>query len=229
MAFFFSRGDSFHPGCFYKENFGYFHLTMFLKTYLIILLIFLVGTAFQPADLIKAKWLVLKGGTLHVTGSTNINTFKCIIPDYSIPDTLTCFRPVGKELSIPMTGHVSLTIFSFDCHNNMMTADLRKTLKAKDFPKLNIYFLSLKKFPELKLVQESITGMVNIELAGITKKFEVNYTLYMDDQKVIHLVGTKSINFSDFNITPPRKLGGIIQTRDKLDVEFHLSLKNIAL
>lgn len=185
--------------------------------------------SFLPADNIKVKWLVLKGATLNVAGSTNINTFSCIIPDYSIPDTLICYKNSGKDQSITMTGLVSLPIFSFDCHNNMMTADLRKTLKAKDFPKLIIHFISLRKFPELKTTPENITGMVYIELAGIAKKFEVNYTISMDEQKVIHLVGKRSVNFSDFHITPPRKLGGIIQTKDKLDVEFHLNFKNILL
>jgi len=202
---------------------------MFFKGCLSILLISIAGTSFLPADNIKVKWLVLKGGTLNVAGSTNINTFSCIIPNYSIPDTLICYKNFGKDQSIAMTGLVSLPIFSFDCHNNMMTADLRKTLKAKDFPKLIIHFISLRKFPELKKTPENITGMVYIELAGITKKFEVNYTISMDDQKVIRLIGKRSVSFSDFHITPPRKLGGIIQTKDKLDVEFHLSLKNILL
>jgi hypothetical protein len=202
---------------------------MFFKGYLYILLIAIAGLSFLPADNSKVKWLVLKGGTLNVAGSTNINTFSCIIPDYSIPDTLICYKNKGKDQSIAMTGLVSLPIFSFDCHNNMMTADLRKTLKAKDFPKLIIHFVSLRKFPELKTTPENITGMVYIELAGIAKKFEVNYTISMDEQKVIHLVGKRSVNFSDFHITPPRKLGGIIQTKDKLDVEFHLSLKNITI
>ena len=202
---------------------------MFFKNYLYILLILVAGTSFLQAGHSKVKWLILKGATLNVAGSTNINTFSCIIPDYSIPDTLICYKNPGKELAIAMTGGVSLPIFSFDCHNNMMTADLRKTLKAKEFPKLNIHFISLRKFPELKTIPENITGMVYIELAGISKKFEVNYTISMDEQKVIHLVGKRSVNFSDFHITPPRKLGGIIQTKDKLDVEFHLRLKDILL
>lgn len=202
---------------------------MFFKSYLYILLILVVGTSFVQSDTIKVKWLILKGGTLNVAGSTNINTFSCMIPDYANPDTLTCYRNSGRDQEIAMTGGVSLPIFSFDCHNNMMTADLRKTLKAKEFPKLIIHFISLRKFPELRATPENITGMVYIQLAGIEKKFEVNYTISMDEHKVIHLVGKRSVNFSDFKITPPRKLGGIIQTKDKLDVEFHLSLKNILL
>ncbi|MDE3143285.1 MAG: YceI family protein, partial [Bacteroidota bacterium] len=118
-------------------------------------------------------------------------------------------------------------IFGFDCHNTLMTADLRKTLRAKEFPKMKIHFLSLNKFPELRSTEETITGWVNIELSGVTKKFDVKFRFYTDDQKIIHLIGIRSINFSDFNLTPPRKLGGIIQTKDKLDVEFGLNFKTL--
>jgi hypothetical protein len=42
---------------------------------------------------------------------------------------------------------------------------------------------------------------------------------------VINLVGTRKVNFSDFNLVPPRKIGGMIQTNNELDVEFNLRLK----
>jgi hypothetical protein len=116
---------------------------------------------------------------------------------------------------------------SFDCHNSMMTHDLRKTLKEKEFPRLYIRFLTLKEFPELSAHPSSITGLVNIELAGVTKRFEIYYQVSVDAQKVIHLLGSRDVNFSDFNLTPPRKLGGMIKTNDKLNVVFHLKIKAI--
>jgi hypothetical protein len=65
---------------------------------------------------------------------------------------------------------------------------------------------------------------VNIELAGTRKGFEINYRVSMDGQKIIHLVGTRDINFTDFNLVPPRKLGGMIKTNDKLSVVFNLKM-----
>jgi hypothetical protein len=173
----------------------------------------------------KIKWLILKGGTLRVNGSTNINTFSCIVSDYTPIDTLYC--TINKDASVIMNGKISLDIFGFDCHNPMMTLDLRKTLKAKDFPTMKINFLSLNKFPDLKPTPEIIKGWVFIELSGVTKKYEVSYKFSMDNLKVIHLIGDRSVNFSDFNITPPRKLGGIIKANDRLDVEFGLDLTQI--
>ncbi len=122
---------------------------------------------------------------------------------------------------------LTLDVLSFNCHNPMMTSDLRKTLKAKDYPYLHIRFQSLNKMPELTNKQEQIKGWVEIELAGITKQYEVAYTFYIDEQKIIRLIGSRMVTFSDFNLIPPRKLGGMIQAKDQLAVEFQLYLKSI--
>lgn len=172
----------------------------------------------------RTRWVISESSSLSVNGSTNINKFSCEIPTYDQTDTLTMIK--GKS-EIVLTGDIGLKIQSFDCHNSMMTRDLRKTLKEKQFPRLHIHFLSLSEFPQLTTEPKQITGWVNIELAGATKQFEINYQVSIDDQKVIHLLGSRNIDFSDFNLIPPRKLGGMIKTNDRLTVAFHLKMKSI--
>ncbi|MRX46251.1 YceI family protein [Pedobacter puniceum] len=190
------------------------------------LLIILVGgvlVAFNtkaPAS----KWVIYKACSLKVNGSTNVNKFDCVINSYYKPDTL-CFIQNSQQEPVRMTGAMKLDINSFDCHNPMMTADLRKTLKAKQFPKLIIKFISLSKYPQLK--GQQITGLVQIELAGVSKKFQVDYQLIPSGANALQLKGLKEIKFSDFNIEPPRKIGGMIKTNDELDIEFNLHIKII--
>jgi len=177
---------------------------------------------FFPTE--KTKWVVSESSSLSVNGSTNINKFSCVIPTYDQTDTLTMAK---VDKGVVLTGNIGLKIESFDCHNSIMTSDLRKTLKEKQYPRLYIHFLSLSEFPQLTTEPKSITGWVNIELAGTTKRVEIKYQVSMDDQKVIHLLGSQDINFSDFNLVPPRKLGGMIKTNDLLSVAFHLKIKAI--
>jgi hypothetical protein len=160
--------------------------------------------------------------TLSVNGTTNINKFSCDILAYDKTDTLTISK---SDNEIVLSGNIGLSIKSFDCHNSIMTHDLRKTLKEDQYPMLHINFLSLNKLPDLSTRPELITGMVDIEIAGVRKRFEVNYQITRDAQKAIHLLGSRDINFSDFNLKPPRKLGGMIKTNDKLSVDFHLNMK----
>lgn len=189
-------------------------------------LLFIAATNGRESD--KIKWAILKDCTVKVNGSSNVNKFSCGIPDYPDPDTLTCYKSGTNDMPVTLSGRMSLPVLSFDCQNSMMTSDLRKTLKSKEFPRLVISFLSLGKYPELKANQENIVGTVNIELAGVSKKISIYYKISMDDQKIIHLTGSQSIRFSDFNLVPPRKLGGMIRTNDKLEVTFHMNFRMIA-
>ena len=169
-----------------------------------------------------ARWVITKGCSLKVAGSTTINKFNCVIPEYARPDTLTFHKSAS---SIIFSGCIKLDVNNFDCHNSMMTKDLRKTLKAKKFPNLSIHFLSLSKYPIDGKNNGIIKGAVNIELAGVTKRYEVDYKFTKYGKDLVRMVGTRQVNFSDFNIVPPRKIGGLIQTHNELNVEFILNVK----
>lgn len=192
------------------------------KNWLYIILIFVLAGFNAPDN--AAIWVVMPGSSLAVNGSTNINTFQCVIANYSAPDTVSCVKLPQHGQSLAMSGRLLLDIEAFDCHNKMMTNDLRKTLQAKTFPHLTVRFISINSFPDFKNPAK-IIGVVDIGLAGVTKRFEINYVFTLDGQQMVHLKGDRNINFSDFNLTPPSKMGGIIKARDQLSVEFKLNLK----
>jgi hypothetical protein len=172
------------------------------------------------------RWVVSQNSNLSVNGSTNINQFSCVIPSYDRTDTLIVSKS-KKDGGFNLTGNIGLSISSFDCHNSAMTRQLKKTLNAKQFPILHIRFISINKLPEPTIKPELITGLVAIELAGVSKQFEINYQISQDGQKIIHLLGSQNLNFSDFKLIPPSKLGGMIKTKDQLTVSFHLKMKSI--
>lgn len=197
-----------------------------MKMYLLFLGFFWMKPVYNLPDA-KISWVVMQGSSLTVNGSTNVNTFQCDIANYNLPDTLTCFKLQPRGAVLPLTGKLNLNIDAFDCHNKMMTNDLRKTLKSKEFPILSVKFLTINSFPDFKNPSK-ITGIVDIGLAGISKKFEINYYFTTDDKQQVHLKGDQKIHFSDFNLNPPSKLGGIIKAKDELLVEFKLNLKPIS-
>jgi hypothetical protein len=171
-------------------------------------------------------WVVSQNSSLSVNGSTNVNKFTCVIPACDQQDTLTLTASTADQ-SVALTGRIRLPVSSFDCHITAMTRQLRETLKAKQFPALYIRFISLSRLPGMASAAAHITGLVNIEIAGVSKRFEVSYQLSQDALQVIHLQGTRTVNFSDFNLVPPTKLGGMIKTRDALSVDFQLNMKGL--
>lgn len=194
------------------------------KRLLFLFLVLLTGFSFTRRSLPTVKWVLSSACFLKVSGSTNVNKFTCMIADYSKPDTLVCYRnSAGNPLKL--SGRLQLEVQAFDCHNQIMTKDLRKTLKAKDFPLLTIRFMSLNRYPDLNKRSDEVKGIVLIGLAGVTKQFEVDYKFIPGDAGSLILIGSKQLNFSDFNIVPPRKIGGMIQTNNELNVEFNLRMR----
>lgn len=189
----------------------------------LLLLILLPVFSFINVTTPAVKWVLSSNCFLKVGGSTNVNKFNCVIANYSRPDTITFYKNNPGAL-LRLSGRLQLDVLNFDCHNVIMTKDLRKTLKAKDFPALTIRFISLSRYPDLNKKSDDVKGIVIIGLAGVTKQFEVDYKFIPGDGKSLTLIGSRQLNFSDFNIVPPRKIGGMIQTNNELNVEFNLRM-----
>lgn len=194
-----------------------------LRTVGILFLVFF-STGFTAGQTGTVKWLLSKECSLKVNGSTNINIFDCVISTYANADTLYFNHPRAGE-PVKINGDMVLNIKYFDCHNELMTKDLRKVLKAAEFPNLSIRFVSFNSYPLPVKAPGLIRGQVLIKLAGATKAYEVNYKCTSGGEGAITMIGSKQILFSDFNIIPPRKLGGMIKTNNALDVEFTLKAK----
>ncbi len=177
----------------------------------------------------EEAWLIQSQSSLKVEGKTNINSFTCVIRSYGKSDTLI-YKSGGAGLlrQIQLAGSMQIQIHNFDCYHKVMTKDLQKTLKADDHPVMHIRFISFSKNPSTIKSFEKISGNVEIELAGVKKYFEVQYTIYAKEQGKMELTGVRQILFSDFNLKPPSKLGGTIKVRNELDVEFVLHLTKLS-
>lgn len=169
------------------------------------------------------KWAVQQHGTLWVNGSSNVNEFSCSVTGIKAYDTIMVTYDPVKALAL--RGAIRMDIVSFDCHNNLIRKDLRKTLKAEQYPTMTIRFLSLKTMPGLSAQIEHVKGWVEVELAGVRKKFELNYAFRRAADGLIQLSGARKFCFSDFSLSPPQKFAGLVKIKDEFDVKFMLILK----
>ncbi|NNV55869.1 YceI family protein [Limnovirga soli] len=169
-------------------------------------------------------WAVQKTSSLRINGASNVNKFGCEITQYYSPDTIFCSEENSVNKSVTLSGNMKIGIDNFDCHNHIITNDLRKTLKSSDYPYLIIHFLSLERKPNIANGKDSLKGCVDIQLGGITHRFELNYTFEKISQATFKLNGNRDFTFSDFKLEPPKKLGGIIKVKDSFTVDFSLTL-----
>lgn len=180
--------------------------------------------SFRPADHqfpVTPAWVVESGSLLNIEGSSNINRFTCHVRQYLQSDTLRWVRDDRAKKLLFRHSAVNIEISQFDCHHKFITADLRKTLRSDKYPFLRIHFLSMD---DLTWVQEGqkVRGQVNIELAGLVKKYDMEYTVIHEQGNRFRLRGSRKIYFSDFSLVPPSKLAGLLKINEEIKVNFEL-------
>ncbi len=184
---------------------------------------------FTPAEVAVERWVIEKSSNLCIEGKSNVNTFKCDIVEYLNRDTIFLYRDATQaHLPITTRGGLNININRFDCHQNHITADLKKTLKAKENAYMKINLLTIGNIKS-NVSNQAVKGMVEIQLAGVTRKVEVNYAIVKNQPGSLHLVGTQTVHFSDFKLTPPSKLAGLIKVEQEIKVKFELILTSVAV
>jgi hypothetical protein len=208
--------------CFYFKN-------VFMNFNLIVLFLFSAGSLFATPKSTDnnpkpVRWLVEKSSKLKVNGSSNINEYSCDITGYYRPDTIYCFND-GRQKQVALSGCLEIDVLAFNCHNQVITKDLRKTLKANKYPYLNIKFLSLDHLPANGR-NEAVNVKVEVQLAGVSKVLDLPFQFTRQGNGFV-LNGSKSFCFSDFNLQAPDKFGGMIKVKDVFSVDFSLNMNVI--
>ncbi|WP_316847690.1 YceI family protein [Pedobacter psychrodurus] len=188
-------------------------------------ILFFLLASLRPAGKIKStsRWVVSENSMLTVNGTTNINRFSCTVLRYPKTDTVLVAK--DKTDHIMLSGTLNLEVKNFECNSTMMTKQLLNTLQQNKFPTLKIKFLSLKEIPSVGQ-RNFLKGDVEITLSGILKRFEICYQVNVK-QGLMELTGQQPINFSDFNLIPPKKMGRLIQAKDQLVVIFFLKMEQV--
>lgn len=148
-----------------------------------------------------------QGNFVQINGSTNINSFQCINNKFRAEAGVYTF----SEKNLP---NIILKVTDFDCGNKMMTKDFQKILYAEKYPEMIIRFISFAKN------QKNFSAVVEVKMMNQSKRYNVEFGLENN-----RLIGRKNVKFSDFNITPPKKMGGMIVVKDDLNLIFSLSTK----
>jgi hypothetical protein len=152
-----------------------------------------------------------------------VHDFKCDVIGYASSDTIIFNESINNVKHIPLKGSIKIDINTIDCHNFIITRNFRNTLKSEEFPLLVVKFLSLDHIPNLSSNKDHIQGIVEIELGGVSKKFEILYKIQKNG-KFLVLNGQRNFIFSDFELQAPTILGGLVKIYNKFNVEFNLNL-----
>lgn len=158
-------------------------------------------------------YLVICEKKITVNGNTSLGGFNC---KYNVPqqnDTLF----IANMTSNPYC--FAIPVASFACGNFLLNRDFQYTLKAEEYPEITVKVLSLSK------QQSGLKGNIELSLVGKTKLLkDVSFVRKVDGEKT-SIVASFVFYASEFQLTPPRRLGGMIKAEDAMDVAVELTLK----
>ncbi len=127
--------------------------------------------------------------------------------------------PVHNEV------RVSMCVRSFDCGNHAMNEDMYEAMKSDSFPTIEFELIDATLASDTGSADSvrDINTIGKLTIAGITKTVPMSIAIRQSSPERFIITGSKALSMTDFGITPPTALWGIIKTNDRLTVNFQLT------
>lgn len=166
------------------------------------------------------KVRLTKDSKLSIKGKSNVNDFRCKSEHTLHQDSLDYYyRVTGDTVTVDGVA-LSLEVDQFDCGKKGINRDFRSTLKHEEYPFIKIILNELIIKEETDLIPRE--AKVTIIIAGIKRHYIVPLSYFSSSQERFIAGGHKTLSMSDFGLTPPAPLFGLIQVSKELDIEFDL-------
>lgn len=180
----------------------------------VVVLIFL---SFGFTFITKTKVKITSKSEITIHGKSNVNSFKCKYNSNFLEDEILVTTIKNNETKISFANaKIAIKSKGFDCSSKMITKDFKTILKADDYDNINI------ELKELDLNGSVIMTRLLIEIAGKSKEYFVPMAFNAKNNNV---KGTLKLYIKDFDLKCPKKVFGLIEVEDNVDINFNLFLQ----
>ncbi len=176
----------------------------------------------MPDAQIAEKWIVERSSVFTIEGKSNVADFKCQTSEYLNKDTITIIKAEDPTVPLTFNGGLNVMIRWFNCEQQVMTKEMYRTLKEKERPRMTIQLVNVGRFTKHG---QKVLGVVDVNMAGVTKRFEIMFQVSYPDKNHLTFSGIRQLNFSDFNLKPPNKLAGLVKVEEEILVRFKISMR----
>lgn len=171
--------------------------------------LFMLTSPFLPET---DPYFVVQEKRITVSGNTSIGSFNCTYEIVEKSDTL--YLP---SFGRTQTYHFNIPTEVFKCGNFLLNKDFQKTLKSSEFPHISVEVANIKQSHN-----GDILGSLTLIIAGKTKEMGlVTFNKNNTAEKDILSTNIKLL-VSDFDLKPPKKFGGLINTDDIMYINVDL-------
>jgi len=187
-----------------------------MKAYRIIIL-GLVFFSFGFVTTTKTKVKILSKSEVTICGKSNVNSFQCKYNSNLLENEIIVTSIKNNDTKVCLSNaKILIKSKGFDCGNKMITKDFKSILKADNYDNISI------ELKELDLNNNCFLTKLDIEIAGKRKEYTIPVTF---NENTNNVKGNLKINIKDFNLKSPKKLFGLIEVNDNVEVNFNLFLQ----
>lgn len=173
------------------------------------------------------RWVIQPKSTISVSGTSNIKDFTCRIEGHMPNDTLAFHLAPEAQIIVFRQQTLHIPLEPFDCGNRIIRNDFLKTLKSEVYPYFKLQLHDLRLSDSKYWWQDTLTGAINITMAGKSMRYKMNYQLHIYSRHLIELAGEQTFQFSDFNLIPPQRLAGLVKIDNTIQVSFRFILRDV--
>lgn len=213
------------------------------KTALLIAIPLLVAPAWAAAE--SSTLVALQPeSAMWLRGSTNIHHWRCragqIVGGLQLDATYERVLGILAELELEegrlrqsseLTAGLSpqmsfqVPVRSLECGSTLMERDLRRAVDAEQYPSIAYKFVRLNGFnvgPAENGFSYGLNVSGELTLAGVTRPVVVAVTAERKGRNRIRIRGEAALQMTEFEVTPPRALFGLIRAHDEFIVQVNL-------
>lgn len=169
-------------------------------------------------------WTAPATGFIDINVESNINRLNF---SYSVRN-IYLYDAARPGIVEAEKADIVVPVREFTCTNEIAYNDFLSLLKAEQYPDLTITI------PQDVLVHYDLNEIVTINdvtinIAGISKEYDILCRVEKDFENRPVLAGTVTINLSELRIDPPVKYFGLIKIKDEVIVKFGFRLNDNSL
>ncbi|WP_281636271.1 hypothetical protein [Flavobacterium marginilacus] len=171
------------------------------------LAIFLLSGGAKPISLFNAdpNVIIIDQIKIEILGNSTVGKYQCSCP-HPFRDTIFLNSATKNSL------RSEISTDNFDCGNRIMNKDLKTTIKVTKFPKSTVTISNIKPSGG------NYKCSMNFRITDKTLSYQ-NLSLTNTKES---LEGTVAVKFTDLQLEPPTKMGGIIKVKNEFVIHFVL-------
>ncbi|WP_264565456.1 hypothetical protein [Flavobacterium sp. N3904] len=167
-----------------------------------------LGSAKPISFIDDTNLIIIDRIEIEIQGTSTVGKYNCSNA-FNKRDTIFINSSVQNNLK------AEIAMNNFDCGNRIMNKDLKTTIMVDKFPKSYVTISNIKPF--------ATNYKCNLNFL-ITNK-NVKYKDFVLKNSKESLEGTIGLKFSELELVPPTKMGGLIKVKDDIIVNFILYKK----